>query len=88
MIGKVVKRVLRAAVAQPWEYVGEGAPAGPEFRVSPDGRHFASFLPERGTWMVHDGASGSVVGEVARLDRFDRETEDWSRFLEEIDPDE
>lgn len=84
----LVRKVVRALVAQPWDYMGAGAPQEPEFRVSPDGRHYAAYDPERGTWLYHEMTTGLVVAEEASLGEVDRYCGDWRRFLEELDDDD
>lgn len=82
----LIKKVLRAAVAQPWEYVGEGAPNDWEFRVSPDEKHLALYNPNRDRWYIfHDVA---VLAEVKNLNEMDQHTADWRQFLSVEDPDE
>jgi hypothetical protein len=88
MIGRMVKAVARAAVAQPWDYMGEGAPQEPEFRVSPNGRHFAAYDPARGTWLVHEAMSGAVVREIERQGKIDKLTRDWDQYLRIKDPED
>jgi hypothetical protein len=83
----ILKKVLRAAVAQPWEYVGEGAPNDWEFRVSPDERVFAMYVPETGLWQIIDTVTGRKVAE-ATTGEMDRHTGDWRQFLSVEDPDE
>jgi len=85
MIGKVLKAVARAAVAQPWDYMGEGAPGGWEFRLSPeDGGPLALYNPDRGVWLIFQYVD--VVAEV-ECREMDRHTGDWTQFLPVTDPD-
>lgn len=82
----LIKKVLRAAVAQPWEYVGEGAPNDWELRISPDEQHLALYNPSRGRWYIfHDVV---VLAEVKSLDEMDKHTADWRQFLSVEDPDD
>jgi hypothetical protein len=83
----LIKKVLRAAVAQPWEYVGEGAPDDWEFRVSPDEGTFAVYDPRREIWVMLDSVRLSAVAEVTSLREMDDHTEDWRQFLSVEDPD-
>lgn len=86
MIWKTAKKVLRAAVAQPWEYVGEGAPHDWEFRVSPeDGGPMAVFNPDLGEWVIFTDV---VVLAKAGTTDMDRHTGGWRQFLSVEDPDE
>jgi hypothetical protein len=86
MIGKLLKGVLRAAVAQPWDYTGEGAPGDFEFRVSPDERTFAVWHPEVGRWEIIDFPTGRKVAEATQAE-MDAHTADWRQFLSVEDPD-
>lgn len=86
MIGRIVKGVLRAVVAQPWDYTGEGAPDDWEFRISPDEETLAVYNPNRGRWFLfHDVV---VLAEVKSLNEMDNHTEDWRQFLSVEDPDD
>lgn len=86
MIGKFVKGVLRAAVAQPWEYVGEGAPNDWEFRVSPeDGGPMALYNPYLGEWVIFTDV---IVLAKATSAEMDAHTADWRQFLSTEDPDD
>jgi hypothetical protein len=83
---KLLKKVLRAAVAQPWEYVGEGAPHDWEFRVSPaDDGMCAVYNPVHGEWWIFKDV---VILAKARMSEMDEHTEDWRQFLSVEDPDE
>jgi hypothetical protein len=84
----LIKNVIRAAVAQPWDYQGDGAPGDWEFRVSPDDRHHACFDPARGTWRIHSASTGEVVAEVRSLDEMNEHTRDWRQFVSVEDPDD
>lgn len=84
----LIKKILRAAVAQPWEYVGEGAPDDWEFRIAPDENTLAVYDPGRGHWVILDAGKLTTVAEVHRLDEMDAHTEDWRQFLSVEDPDE
>jgi hypothetical protein len=80
----LIRKILRAAVAQPWEYVGDGAPDDWEFRISPDEETLAVYNPSRGKWyLFHDVI---VLAEVKSLDEMDRNTTDWRQFLSVEDP--
>lgn len=81
----LIKKVLRAAVAQPWEYVGEGAPNDWEFRVSPDERTLAVYNPVKGKWVIFNEV---VTLAEAQCGEMDRHTEDWRQFLSVEDPDD
>lgn len=82
MIGKVLKKVLKAAVAQPWEYMGEGAPDEWEFRVSPDGQTAAFYNPEFGYWKIFQTVELTATATQAEMDRH---TADWGRYVEELE---
>lgn len=84
----LIKKILRAAVAQPWEYVGDGAPDDWEFRVSPDEAHIAVFGPDHGHWSIIDSRTGMLVAEESNLEEMDRNTADWRQFLSVEDPDD
>jgi hypothetical protein len=84
----LLKKIVRAAVAQPWEYRGAGAPTEWEFRVSPEEDHFAVYDPRRGTWMIMDASLLCPVAEVGRLDEMNDRTAEWARFPEELEDDE
>lgn len=82
----LIKKVFRAAVAQPWEYVGEGAPNDWELRISPDEQHLALYNPGHGSWYIfHDVV---VLAEVKSLNEMDKNTADWRQFLSVEDPDD
>lgn len=79
----LVRKVLRAAVAQPWDYTGEGAPNDWEFRVSPDETHIALYNPNQDRWVVfHDVVVLAQVG----LREMDAHTGDWRQFVSVEDP--
>lgn len=82
MIGKVLKKVLRAAVAQPWEYMGEGAPNEWEFRVSPDEETLAVWNPSKDRWVLFREV---VTLAEATQKEMDRHTGDWARYVEELE---
>lgn len=84
----MLKKVVRALVAQPWDYQGDGAPGDFEFRVSETGHHLAAYDPERGTWYIHVSMTGELVAEVTSLDEMDDRTQDWRQFLSVEDPDD
>lgn len=88
MIGRIVKGVLRAAVAQPWDYTGEGAPDDWEFRISPDEQTLALYDPQRGHWVMLDSGRLTVVAEVKSLNEMDKHTDDWRQFVSVEDPDD
>jgi len=78
----IISKIVRAAVAQPWDYMGEGAPAEWEFRVSPDEDRIAIWNPAFGQWVVctrvyDDRCLTQAQGE--------RELAEWSRFVQELD---
>lgn len=77
-----IKKIVRAAVAQPWEYMGEGAPTEWEFRVSPDEDMIAIWNPALGEWVVC-----TQVIDQAHLTQGqgDRTLAGWSRFVEELE---
>lgn len=75
----ILKKILRAAVAQPWDYIGEGAPNEPEIRVSPDGRYLALWEPGNEPWFVIDTAS--VGGRWVKTPEMERHAADWIPFL-------
>lgn len=85
MIGKLIKKVLRAAVAQPWEYMGEGAPDDWEFRVSPDGKSIAIWEPGNEPWFV---ITGDVKGRWVSTRDMERHAADWRQFVSVEDPDD
>jgi hypothetical protein len=84
----MLKKIVRAAVAQPWEYMGSGAPQEWEFRVSPDEDAFAVYDPRRGTWMVMHAGLLCPVTEITSLDEMNGQSTDWARYVEELDDDE
>jgi hypothetical protein len=88
MIGKVLKTIARAAIAQPWDYQGDGAPGDWEFRVSPSEDHVAVFDPRRGTWVILDASALEPVAEEHSLRKMDEHTADWRQFVSSEDPDE
>ena len=79
----LLKKIVRAAVAQPWEYMGRGAPQEWEFRVSYDEGVCAVYSPDKGTWLIFRDVV--VIAEVTSQDEMDRETGSWARFVEELD---
>lgn len=81
----IFKKILRAAVAQPWEYMGDGAPNEWEFRVSPDEEYIAVYGPPHGRWVIMNSRSGGMVAEVDSLDEMNAHTADWSRYVEELE---
>lgn len=85
MIGKVLKAVARAAVAQPWDYQGEGAPGDWEFRVNPEEDVIAFYNPDKGCWTFL--STFQVLAEETDLGAMDRHTQDWRQFLSVEDPD-
>lgn len=87
MIRKMLKAVARAAVAQPWDYQGEGAPNEWEFRVSGDEEHFAVYDPGRGHWVILDSGRMTVQAEVHDTAEMDKHTADWDQFVAATEPD-
>lgn len=84
---KIVKKVLRAAVAQPWDYVGEGAPEDWEFRLSPDEGFMAIHNPADGLWVVFEVKTMQPVDSVNSLEKMNKYTRDWGIFLRLLDED-
>lgn len=82
---KIAKKILQAAVAQPWDYVGEGAPNDWELRLSPDGRHIAVWEPGNEPWFVIDTAA--VQGRWVKTSEMERHADDWTPFLPLTEPD-
>lgn len=80
----LLRKVLRAAVAQPWDYVGEGAPEDWEFRVSPDEQTAAFYNPVFGYWKIFQVVE---LTATATRSEMDRHTADWRQFLSVEDPD-
>ena len=78
----LLKKIVRAAVAQPWDYTGEGAPTEWEFRVSPDEDMIAIWNPALGEWVVC-----TQVIDQAHLTQAEgeRELSGWSRYVEELE---
>lgn len=85
MIGKILKKVARAAVAQPWDYMGEGAPNEWEFRVSPDEQTLAVYSPNTGKWVIFREVV--TLAEETSLTEMDRHTADWAQYVEVLDDD-
>lgn len=82
----LLRKVLRAAVAQPWDYTGEGAPEDWEFRVSPeDGGPLALYNPDRGRWVIFQDV---IVLAEATTTEMDKHTADWRQFVSVEDPDD
>lgn len=79
----LLKKIARAAVAQPWDYMGQGAPQEWEFRVSPDEGTLALYNPSRGVWVLFREVV--TLAEVTSLDEMNRHTGNWARFVEELD---
>lgn len=82
----ILKTILRAAVAQPWDYMGAGAPNEWEFRVSPDEEMLAVYNPHTGKWVLFREVV--TLAEVTSLTEMDRNTADWAQFVEVIDDDD
>jgi hypothetical protein len=80
----ILRKIFRAAVAQPWEYMGEGAPNEWEFRVTPDGETLAVYDPCRGHWVLLDSGRLKVLAEV-KCKEMDRRTDDWARYVEQLE---
>ena len=78
----MLKKIVRAAVAQPWEYMGAGAPAEWEFRISPGEDQVAIWNPALGQWVVF-----TEVIDQAHLtqEQGERELSGWSRYVEELE---
>jgi hypothetical protein len=87
MIGKILKKVLRAAVAQPWDYQGDGAPDDFEFRLSPDEETFAVWHPEVGEWVLFAFNGWQVIAE-ATMKEMDEHTQEWRQFVSVEEPDD
>lgn len=85
MIRKILKGVLRAAIAQPWDYMGEGAPADWEFRVAPDSEAVALYSPDRGKWLLFQEVVTLAEASVEEMDKYGR---DWRQFLSVEDPED
>lgn len=85
MIGTILKKVARAAIAQPWDYMGEGAPNEWEFRLAPDEETLAVYNPHTGKWVIFREVV--TLAEVTSLAEMDRNTADWAQFVEVIDDD-
>ena len=85
MIGTILKKVARAAVAQPCDYMGEGAPNEWEFRLAPDEEMVAVYNPHTGKWVIFREVV--TLAEVTSLTEMDRNTADWAQFVEVIDDD-
>lgn len=81
----LIKQVLRAAVAQPWEYMGEGAPNEWEFRISPDEQTLAVYNPHKGAWFLFQNVV--VLAMVTSTTEMDRNTADWTQYVEVLDDD-
>lgn len=81
----LIKKILRAAVAQPWEYQGEGAPDEWEFRVSPDEGSFAVWDPGYDRWLIYDRARPDRIMAEAKLNEMNRHTEDWAQYVEQLE---
>lgn len=81
----LIRKILHAAIARPWDYIGDGAPDDWEFRVSPDEQVLAIYHPDKQRWfMFHD----VVVLAEAGIDEMDKNTADWRQFLSVEDPDD
>lgn len=78
MIGKI----LRAALARPWEYISPGAPDEREIRVSPDGQYLALWEPGNEPWFMIDTAQ--MRGGWIEPSKIDKVTRDWSRLVEDL----
>lgn len=78
----ILRSVLRAAIAQPWDYMGEGAPNEWEFRLGPEGDQIAMWNPEIGEWVLF---SDVRVDRKVKLKHTDRELSTWARFVEELE---
>lgn len=78
----MLRKILRAAIAQPWDYMGEGAPNEWEFRVSPDEETLAVYNPNYGRWVLFHQV---VALAEAKVDEMDRNTDDWDQFVQVLD---
>lgn len=81
MAGTLMK-IMRAAIAQPWDYTGDGAPAEWEFRVSPDEDRIAVWNPAVGQWVIFQQV---VTERTLTQKQGDKQLGDWTRFVEELD---
>lgn len=80
----LLKKIVRAAVAQPWDYYGTGAPDEWEFRVAPGEDQVAVWNPALGQWAVFT----QVVNQQSLTQaQGERQLSDWSRYVEELDDD-
>ena len=82
----MLRKILRAAVAQPWDYVGEGAPHEREVRWSPDGKYLAVWDPGNEPWFVVD--LNEVKGRWVSTADMDKHAADWPQYLEVLDDDD
>lgn len=81
----ILKKILRAAVAQPWDYIGEGAPNGWEFRIEDPDRDdspVALYNPREGQWRIFQQVV--LLAKVSPAE-MDRHTQHWAQFLEVLD---
>lgn len=85
-IAKGLKMIARAAIAQPWDYQGDGAPNEPEFRLSPDRGYVGIYLPEDGLWRIVRADDLSLAAE-ATVEEMEANTGDWAQFVSVEDPD-
>lgn len=77
-------KIARAAVAQPWDYYGTGAPDEWEFRVSPGEDQVAVWSPAVGEWVLFQNV---VDQEHLTQEQGERRLDDWARYVEELDDD-
>lgn len=82
----MLRKILRAAVAQPWDYVNEGAPHEREVRWSPDGKYLAVWDPGNEPWFVVD--LNEVRGRWVPTADMDKNAADWPQYLEVLDDDD
>lgn len=78
----ILRGILRAAIAQPWDYMGEGAPNEWEFRLSPDEDQVAMWSPAIGEWVLF---SKVTTDRTVKFKHTDRELSTWKKFVEELD---
>lgn len=77
----MLKKLIRAAVAQPWDYMGTGAPDEWEFRVSPDEDEVAVWNPSLGQWAVFTEV---ITPRTLDQRQGERDLEGWTRYVEEL----
>lgn len=77
----MLKKLIRAAVAQPWDYMGTGSPDEWEFRVSPDEDEVAVWNPSLGQWAVFTEV---IAPRTLDQRQGERDLEGWTRYVEEL----